>query len=98
MSEKKKILAIINPKSGTRSKEDIPTVIHEVLDELPFQVETKFTEYAGHGSLLAQQAVKEKVDYVISVGGDGTCNEIAKELIHTDTALAIVPIGSWQSE
>lgn len=94
MSKKKKILAIINPKSGTRSKEDIPSVIHEVLDELPFQVEIKFTEYAGHGSSLAQQAVKEKIDYVISVGGDGTCNEIAKELIHTDTALAIVPIGS----
>lgn len=94
MSKRKKILAIINPISGTRSKVDIPAVIREILGDLQYQIDIRFTEYAGHGTLLAQQAVNDKMDYIISVGGDGTCNEIAKELVHTDTALAIVPIGS----
>lgn len=53
-----------------------------------------FTQYAGHGAELTRRAVDERVDIVLSVGGDGTCNEIARELIDTSTALAIVPVGS----
>ena len=43
---------------------------------------------------MTRRAVDERVDIVLSVGGDGTCNEIARELIDTSTALAIVPVGS----
>ncbi len=43
---------------------------------------------------MAQKAVADQVHYVIAVGGDGTVNEIAKALIHTDTTLAIIPFGS----
>lgn len=53
-----------------------------------------FYTVCGHGAELTRRAVDERVDIVLSVGGDGTCNEIARELIDTSTALAIVPVGS----
>ena len=94
MGTRKRLLAIINPISGTHSKVNIPETIKATLDDSVFDIQIKFTEYAGHATILTKEAVAEKTDYVLSVGGDGTCNEIAKALIHSDTALGIIPIGS----
>ena len=94
MSAPKKILAIINPISGTKDKEELPALIDEVIDPSKYSVECRFTQYAGHAAEMTRQAVADGVDVVLSVGGDGTCNEIARELINTLTALAIVPVGS----
>lgn len=94
MGTRKRLLAIINPISGTHSKVNIPETIKATLDDSKFDIQIKFTEYAGHATVLTREAVAEKTDYVLSVGGDGTCNEIAKALIHSDTALGIIPIGS----
>lgn len=92
--ERKKILFIINPISGTRSKDSIPSWIETTLDKEQFEPEVVFTRYGGHASELTRQAVAEKFDAVVSVGGDGTCNEIASSLVHTDVALGIIPVGS----
>lgn len=91
---KKKIVFIINPISGTTRKEKIPEMIWDVLDKELFETEIIFTEYKGHGSEIARSYVKAKVDYIVAVGGDGTVNEIAREIVHTDVALGIIPIGS----
>ncbi len=47
-----------------------------------------------HATRLAKQAVEEKFDVVIVLGGDGTLNEAANGLIHSQTALAVLPGGS----
>ena len=74
MSAPKRLLAIINPISGTKDKEEIPALIREVIDPSKYRVECVFTQYAGHGAELTRRAVDERVDIVLSVGGDGTCN------------------------
>ncbi len=91
---KKKIAFIINPKSGTASKENIPDIISQELDKELYTHEVVFTEFRGHGSALTVKFVSEQYDVVVAVGGDGTVNEVARELRHTDVSLGIIPIGS----
>jgi len=90
---KKNILFIINPKSGTSNKKDFPTLIHKNLAHF-FDVQIAFTQYAQHATEIARQAAQQNADIVVAVGGDGTVNEVAKGLLHTQTALAILPTGS----
>ena len=94
MSTKKRIIFIVNPISGTDNKEHIPEQIAEVIDSEHFDCEIRFTEYRGHAAEIAREAAKEGVDVVVAVGGDGTVNEVARSLVHTDTALGIIPCGS----
>jgi YegS/Rv2252/BmrU family lipid kinase len=93
MNENKKIAFIINPISGTKKKTDIPLYIHEKLDG-KFEIDIRFTERKGHAFEMAQQMASEGYDIIVAVGGDGTVNEIASALVHTNTALGIIPCGS----
>ena len=88
------ITFIINPISGTHSKDTLPKLIEECLDKKQFQPRILYTEYAGHAAKLAKQCVEEHIDIVVAVGGDGTINEVARSLVHSTTALAIIPCGS----
>jgi len=90
----KKIAFIINPFSGTGRKEDLPTLIQAGLDQRISKPEIVFTAYRGHATELAKGFVAKVFDIVVAVGGDGTVNEVARSLIHTDTSLGIIPIGS----
>ena len=94
MTKKRKITFILNPKSGTHSKVEIPALIEQTLDKEVFETEICFTEYRGHAAEIAKRKACDGVDIVVAVGGDGTVNEVARSLIHTNTALAIIPCGS----
>lgn len=89
-----KITVIINPVSGTVSKKGIPDLLDQYIPSEKFEKQFFFTEYRGHAFELASHAVKEKVNYVIAVGGDGTINEVARALVNSSSVLGIVPMGS----
>ena len=91
---KRRIAFIINPISGTQSKKDVPEVIENTLDKERFDNSIFFTEYAGHAAEIARSCADSQTDIVVAVGGDGTVNEVARSLVHTQSALAIVPCGS----
>lgn len=90
---KSKIYVIINPVSGTKSKKNIPEKMMAI-DPRKHDVHIIMTGYEGHATQIALEAVNNKVDCVIVVGGDGTINEVAKALVNTDTVLGIIPSGS----
>lgn len=95
MSENmKKIIFIVNPISGTQSKELILSLLDEKIDKKKYIWSVVCTERAGHAIEIAAQAAREKADIVVAIGGDGTINEIARSLVHTDTTLGIIPCGS----
>ena len=91
---KKKIAFIMNPISGTTSKDRIPHLIETTLDQDLYEYNILMTERAGHASELAVSARDEGIDIVVAVGGDGTVNEVARSIVHSDTALGIIPCGS----
>ena len=91
---KSKILFLINPKSGVQSKKRVPEMIEKFIDRDRYDFTIKKTMYAGHACELAAEAVKEGYDIVVAVGGDGTINEVGRSLVHTPTALAVIPCGS----
>ncbi|TKG94285.1 diacylglycerol kinase family lipid kinase [Puteibacter caeruleilacunae] len=89
-----KVLAIINPISGTGKKQKIESLLEKQLDTSRFELSICYSKYAGHCTELAKDAVKTGFHAVIAVGGDGTINEIAKALINTNVTLGIIPSGS----
>ena len=91
---KKSIVFIINPISGTHSKDEIPALIETRLDHERYDYEIQLTGYAGHATEIARNCVARSIDAVVAVGGDGTVNEVARALTHSETALGIIPCGS----
>ena len=94
MAKKKRIIFIVNPVSGTSGKTFVLKLIEDYLDKTVYDHEVMKTEHVGHATELAQQAAEKGVDIVCAIGGDGTVNEVATGLVHTQTALAIIPSGS----
>ena len=84
----------MNPISGTSSKAGIPELIEKTLDKDKFEYTLAMTEYAGHASEIASRAKDEGIDIVVAIGGDGTVNEVARAIVHSNTALGIIPCGS----
>ena len=84
----------MNPISGTRDKKDIPYLIEELLDKEQFDYSIRETEYAGHAYEIAKESKEQGIDIVVAVGGDGTVNEVGRALVHSNTALGIIPTGS----
>lgn len=91
---KKKAVFVINLNSGTSSKVAIPGLIENTIDKEKFDYEIVVTQYAGHASEIASRAKDEGKDIVVAVGGDGTVNEVARAIVHSGTALGIIPCGS----
>lgn len=86
------IFFIINIKSGSKSKSSKAQLI-QILNKIENSI-LHFTEFSGHGGELAKLAISQQVSKIIVVGGDGTINEVASQLIHTKIPLGIIPIGS----
>ncbi len=91
---KRKAVFIINPHAGIDSKADMPRLIEKYIDHEKFDFTVHFTDHAGHAVAMASAACDEGADMVVAVGGDGTVNEVARAIVHSPTALGIIPCGS----
>lgn len=95
MGEVSKVLFIVNKFAGTGYQPDVDGKIIEACEQQDAECSLAFTKGRGHATLLAQQAVAEGTySRVIAVGGDGTVNEVARGLLHSNTPMGIIPKGS----
>jgi YegS/Rv2252/BmrU family lipid kinase len=91
---KQTILFIVNPKSGVSNKKRVPQMVEKYIDRERYDHEIVYTQYAGHAVELAKDAAMRGIDVVVAVGGDGTLNEVGRGLVHTNTAMGVIPCGS----
>lgn len=89
-----KVLFIVNPYSGIKDWEEVVQYIKRFWGGTKHKLEIAAIWKVGDGEMLARKAASDRFDMVVAVGGDGTINEIARGLLHTDTALGVVPGGS----
>lgn len=92
--ERKRLLLIVNPISGTTDKTGLIPKIEHKLRENGYDVHTRLTTGPGDATSFALDAVAEGYDAVATCGGDGTVNETASALCGTPTPMAILPSGS----
>lgn len=90
---KKKILFIINPISGGKSKDRVPELVTRYLDNDIFDYEIKFTTAHGQAHEIASRAIGNAA-IIVAVGGDGTVNEVASALVGSNVVFGILPFGS----
>lgn len=88
----KKITLIVNPFASSFSARRV-RVIERALGTAG-ELTICETTRRGEATSFAQEAADDGVDVVCVLAGDGTLNEAAQGLIHTDTALAPLPGGS----
>lgn len=94
MEGKKDIVFIVNPHSGTSEKREMPALIDAKVDRRRFNHKVMVTEFQGHAAQVAKECAAKGTDIVVAVGGDGTVNEVARSIVHSQTALGIIPSGS----
>ena len=91
---KEKILFIVNPISGHHDKSKFPSIVEKLIDKNKYDYTITLTEYGGHAAELTRQAIEDQFDIIVAVGGDGTINEVATNMIGARQTFAIVPYGS----
>jgi diacylglycerol kinase (ATP) len=94
MPSKKRLLFVVNPISGGKSKSQVPAYIKKFLDHRLFTYEVYNWDILDELPSVIQDFVKNNGYAVVAIGGDGTINALATELVNTSVRLAIVPQGS----
>jgi len=92
---------IVNPASANGKTGRIwHTIQRRLRNEFDFPLECKMTQAPGHATLIAAQAVEKGIERVVSVGGEGTLNEIINGLLDpslhgpTKAAVGIIGVGT----
>lgn len=96
-------LLVVNPKATTTSERSRDVLVRALRSEVDLTV--AYTRRRGHAAALASEAATDRVDLVVTLGGDGTVNEAVNGLLADEVsgasakagdrpALAVVPGGS----
>lgn len=94
--EANKMVFILNPISGILKfrRNRIERKIWKYIRDHGLDAEIWHSRYAGHTTELVRKAVEMGIGKVVVAGGDGSINEAARALVHTETILGIIPAGS----
>lgn len=78
-------IAIVNPKASSGGAEQRWATIEEALHARIPGLRVRFTEAPGHASELCREALERGIPTILSVGGDGTANEVLGGFIDPET-------------
>ena len=93
-------MVVINPNAGNgKGKKDWER-ISTLFSRSDIPIHAKFSESKGHAAELTREAIKSGYRNIISVGGDGTLNEVVNGIFSQDhcptkdIVLGLVPVGT----
>ena len=93
-------MAVVNPRSANGATGRRWPKLARALGRALGALDTVFTVRPGDGIALAREAVERGAELVVSVGGDGTHNEVVNGLFdargprNPEAALAVIPAGT----
>jgi diacylglycerol kinase (ATP) len=96
-----RVRVIVNPHAGQKSL--LPTSSYRVeevetcLQNAGIAYELVIPETAGGTAIAARDTVAEGYALVVAAGGDGTLAAVARELIGSETALGVLPMGTMMN-
>jgi diacylglycerol kinase (ATP) len=95
---------ILNPTSGesalATNHSDSGTNEEQILAALlayNIKPTVLYTTVEDPGTAMAQQAALDGAEIVIAAGGDGTLHAVANGVLHTNSALGILPMGTMNN-
>ena len=97
---RRRIRVLVNPSSGAKggiqtntvAEDDVRAVMEHHFPELGDDLVVTGSEEEAIAA--TRDAVAQGFDVVVAAGGDGTVGTVACELLGTETALGILPLGS----
>jgi diacylglycerol kinase (ATP) len=89
-----KLLVLVNPAAGRGKALKVLPRIEGALREMHLPYDLERTSAPDDATGIAREASKAGYGMVACVGGDGTVSETGRGLLHTDTALALLPGGT----
>lgn len=88
------MMIIANPRAGHGRGRGGVGRLREAIRRRGLDCTTVITESPGHATELARRAADSAVPRVGVMGGDGTVSEAVQGLVGSETALAIIPLGT----
>ena len=92
-TSKHRYLLIVNPEAGSRSTMKALPDIERLMRARHAEFEFHFTKERDHATELVRE-VGSEFDVIVSVGGDGTINEIVNGMPDLHKPMGIIPIGT----
>jgi YegS/Rv2252/BmrU family lipid kinase len=99
-SQKPEWLVIVNPNAGNGKGKKEWHIISSALKNRNIDFDFRFTSGKGDATSLASDGIKEGYSKIITVGGDGTLNEVLNGVFQsgiddpTGITLATIPVGT----
>ena len=98
--EQQKTLTIVNPIAGAGKTAGLWPQIKARMESMGLIFDSVLTESPRHATQLSADALRNDYTLLVSVGGDGTLNEIVNGLMQVhpqgshDLTVAVIPVGT----
>lgn len=92
----RRVALIYNPASGQMSARRQAAVkgVLAVLRQEGIEADALETDAPGSARALTRAAIQNRYDTVLACGGDGTVHEVLQNLVGTEVALGVIPLGT----
>jgi diacylglycerol kinase (ATP) len=89
-----RFIYVVNPIAGGKDKEETLALLQDFSLRKNLQYQVIKTTGVNDSEVLRNSIIDFKPHVVVAIGGDGTVNLVAKELVNKDLILGIIPLGS----